>query len=142
MTLLIAIGNTLRRDDGAAHRVLELVGPAPGMRAVNCHQLTPEVAEDVAGADQVVFIDADLRPGEARLEVLEAGAGWNALGGHALRPWEVLALAVKLFGFGGKAWLCHVPGVDFEEGEGLSSTAERNALAAADLLRDIVRARP
>ena len=135
MTLLVAIGNTLRRDDGAAHRVLELLELPAGVESISCHQLTPEMSEEIAAADAVVFIDADVNPGTAQLEPLEPGAGLNPLGGHFLRPQELLAIAQRLFAFRGVAWLCHVPGADFGEGEGLSPVAEANARAAAQLIR-------
>lgn len=134
MILLIAIGNVLRRDDGAAHRVLELLEETPGVRRLSCHQLTPELAEDMAEAAQVVFIDADISPGVARLEPLETREGWNPMGGHSLGPWEVVALAERLYGFQGKAWVCRVPGEDFEDGAGLSPCAEAAAQRAAAIL--------
>jgi hydrogenase maturation protease len=135
MTLLVAIGNTLRRDDGAAHRVLELLELPAGVQTTSCHQLTPELSEEIGAADTVIFIDADVNPGSAKLEPLEPGAGLNPLGGHFLRPQELLAIAQRLFAFQGKAWLCHVPGADFGDGEGLSPMAEANARAAAQLIR-------
>ena len=135
MTLLVAIGNTLRRDDGAAHRVLELLELPAGVEAISCHQLTPELSEEIAAAEIVVFVDADVNPGPAKLEPLEPGAGLNPLGGHFLRPQELLAIAQRLFAFQGKAWLCHVPGEDFGDGEGLSPVAEANAREAAQLIR-------
>jgi hydrogenase maturation protease len=135
MTLLVAIGNTLRRDDGAAHRVLELLELPAGAEAISCHQLTPEMSEEIAAADTVIFIDADVNPGTAQLESIEPGAGLNPLGGHFVRPQELLAIAQRLFAFRGVAWLCHVPGADFGDGEGLSPTAEANSRAAAQLIR-------
>jgi hydrogenase maturation protease len=138
MTLLVAIGNTLRRDDGAGHRVLELLDLPAEVQTLSCHQLTPEISEDIAAADTVVFIDADLNPGPAQLEPLEPGAGLNPLGGHFLRPQELLAIAQHLFAFRGKAWLCHIPGEDFGEGEGLSPMAEANSRAAAHLIQRLI----
>jgi hydrogenase maturation protease len=138
MTLLVAIGNTLRRDDGAAHRVLEMLELPEGVKTIACHQLTPEMSEDIAAADTVVFIDADVNPGPAQLEPLEPGAGLNPLGGHFLTPQELLAIAQHLFAFRGKAWLCHVPGDDFGEGEGLSPEAQANARVAAELVQRLI----
>jgi hydrogenase maturation protease len=135
MTLLVAIGNTLRRDDGAAHRVLELLELPAGVQTLSCHQLTPEMSEEIGAADTVVFIDADVNPGPAQLEPIEPGAGLNPLGGHFLRPQELLAIARRLFAFRGEACLCHVPGADFADGVGLSPMAEANSRAAAQLIR-------
>ncbi len=141
MTLLVAIGNTLRRDDGAAARVLELLGTVEGATAVACHQLTPELAEDIGRARAVVFIDADLEPGPARLELLMAPAGLAPLSPHFLSPAQLMALAEQLYSFSGEAWLCRVPGEDFHDGIGLSARSEANAEAAATLLREWLHAR-
>jgi hydrogenase maturation protease len=138
MTLLVAIGNTLRRDDGAAHRVLELLELPAEVEAISCHQLTPELSEEIGSVDTVVFIDADVNPGLAQLEPIESGACLNPLGGHFLRPQELLAIAQRLFAFQGKALLCHVPGEDFGEGEGLSPVAEANAHVAAKLVQRLI----
>ncbi len=133
MTILIAVGNTLRRDDGVAHRVLELLEPPPGVVFRSCHQLTPEMAEEIAPADTVIIIDADVAPGEPRLEKVEERSD-NPLT-HVVRPAELVALSRSLFSFRGGAWLCRVPGIDFGQGAGLSAEAEANARIAADLLR-------
>src|SRR5512141_2236579 len=106
MTLLVAIGNTLRRDDGAAHRVLELLELPAGIDSISCHQLTPEMSEEIAAADNGAFIEADVNPGSAQLEPLEPGAGLTPLGGHFLQSQELLAIAQRLFAFRGGAWLC------------------------------------
>lgn len=134
MTLIIGIGNTLRRDDGVAERVLELLGDVAPARRLSCHQLLPELAEEIATAERVIFVDADLEPGAPRLEPLAPRAA-GTLAGHSLGPAQLLALASALYGFQGQAWLCRVPGEDFGDGLGLSPQAETNARQAAQLLR-------
>jgi len=135
--LLIAIGNSLRRDDGAGHRVVELLAPPPEIAVRDVFQLTPELAEDLAGAQTVVFIDASVAAAEVMIEPVEAAAGSTPMS-HSLAPPEVVALARVLFGFEGRAWLCHVPGTDFDDGEGLSDIAEANARSAAERLRALL----
>jgi len=120
-TLVIAIGNPLRRDDGAAHYV-----QVP--RGVYRHattQLTPEVAEEVARYDTVIFMDADARVTELRIEPVGSGRPVSPLT-HVLGPAEVVALARKLFGFSGDAYVCRIPVRDLAEGEGLSPAAKRS----------------
>jgi len=129
-TLLIAIGNVFRRDDGAAHRALELLG---GTRSLM--QLTPEIASEIAEYDRVFFLDADLNAGAPRIEPVVADAGIGPLA-HSLTPAQIVRLAEQIYGFQGAAFLCRIPGVDFDIGEGLSPTAEANAAAAACLLRE------
>jgi hydrogenase maturation protease len=137
MTLLIAIGNMLRRDDGAAHRVLDLLGPFRNCITRSCLQLAPEMAEDIAPAETVVFIDADVNPGLPSLELLTRERSASAVLSHTVSPCQLVMLARRLYGFQGAAYLCRVPGVDFGEGEGLSPEAESNAKAAAALLRGL-----
>jgi hydrogenase maturation protease len=132
--ILLAIGNRYRLDDGVAWRVLELLGSLPDVEVRQTLQLMPEMAVDFAAAGCVVFVDADVQPGEARLErITSAGAGRAAMG-HAVAPAELVAIAEKLFGFSGEAWLCRVPGEEFSDGVGLTARAEQSAQAAAKLL--------
>jgi hydrogenase maturation protease len=131
-TLVIAIGNTLRRDDGAAHRVVELLGtPGPDVTLLGVHQLAPEIAADTAGWDRIVFVDADVDPGEPRLERLACDRPVCGSFGHAMSPDEVAWMARRLYGFAGEVWLCRIPGFDFTGGEGLSAGAEANARSGA-----------
>lgn len=95
------------------------------------------MAEEVARAARVIFIDADFLPGEARLESLKAACCPGLLS-HGLRPCDLLSLTRKLYGFQGEAWLCRVPGQDFGQGEGLSPLAESNARRAAELLAGLL----
>jgi hydrogenase maturation protease len=137
--LLIAVGNPLRRDDGIAHRVLEILDPdlAAGATALAVHQLTPEIAEDFSRHEIAVVIDADLDPGEAYLEeVLDPDH--PALLGHELDAAEVAALARKLYDWKGACLLCHVPGADFAEGGGFSDAAKGNAWRAARLIEELL----
>jgi hydrogenase maturation protease len=135
-TLIYAIGNPLRRDDGVARRVAELLG-AGSWTIQTPRELLPEMVDDVAAAARVIFIDADYTPGGVRLEHLKATCCPGLLS-HGLRPCDLLSLTRKLHGFRGEAWLCRVPGEDFEQGEGLSSLAEQNAARAAELLLRIL----
>ena len=43
--LVIAIGNTLRRDDGVAHHVSDLLNVHPDVETRAVLQLTPEMAD-------------------------------------------------------------------------------------------------
>lgn len=134
-SVLIAIGNSLRRDDGAAHYTLDLLGPVEGAVVHDVLQLTPEISEEISGAERVVFIDADVRAGETRLEPVAAGDRAPLKMGHMLEPPEIVALARILYKFQGEAWLCRIPGEDFGDGTGLSPIADANARIAAHLLR-------
>ncbi len=60
--LIIGFGNPLRGDDGAgwhaAQRLREQYGPAQ-VRVIAAQQLAPEMAQDVAQASLVIFVDAE-----------------------------------------------------------------------------------
>ncbi len=137
--LLIAVGNPLRRDDGIAHRVLDILDPGLAARAtaLAVHQLTPEISEDFSRHEVVIVIDADLQPGEAYLEEVPEPDRPTALG-HELGAAEVAALASKLYDWKGACVLCHVPGADFAEGGGFSDEAEGNAWRAARLIEELL----
>ena len=128
--LLIALGNPLRRDDGVAQQVLDLLPPRPGLASQAHLQLTPELAPGLAGFDLVVFIDADVRAEELRIELVGQRPARPALT-HAVDPASVVALAAQLFGFHGSALVCGIPVEDFSPGEGLSMKAATAAAAAA-----------
>ena len=133
--IVIAIGNVLRRDDGAAHRVVGQaswpVQCAECTRICAVTQLTPELAEEISTFDRVLFIDADITAGAPRIEPICDEA--HPVLGHSSSPAQIVGLAARLYGFRGSAFLCRVPGKDFGPGEGLSPTAEANVIAAADL---------
>ncbi len=134
MTLLVAVGNPLRGDDGVAHRVLELLPEAQQVLQMSRHQLTPEMAEDVAAASEVYFIDADAAATEAAIEPLAPAAGTAYAPAHIFAPSRLVALAIDLYGWKGRAFLCRTPAVDFSPGMRLSALAEAGARAAAALL--------
>ena len=129
----------MRRDDGIAHRVIDILDPdlARGARTRSVHQLTPELAEEFSRHDPVVVIDADVEPGEAYLEELTE-PGTRAALGHQLGAEEVVALARALYDWKGVCYVCHVPGADFTEGGGFSDEAEGNAWRAAHLIEEFL----
>lgn len=124
--LVITIGNPMRRDDGVAHLVQ--IPPEVERRAVL--QLTPELAAEIVLYNTVVFIDADINAKQLRIEQVQATPAPSLLT-HVARPSEIVALARSLFGFSGRAYICHIPVSDLSEGEGLSGSASAFAEQAA-----------
>ncbi len=157
MILLVGYGNTLRRDDGVGpmvvRRVAERVGRAD-LRALCCHQLTPELAAELSASEveAAIFVDAatDPQAGEKPATSFQlrplSGSDEPVPSGHHLTPGVLLALAEKLYGRAPSAWLAEIPAVDFAFGEGLSDLCRRHASAAEEGLLDwvaaISRARP
>jgi hydrogenase maturation protease len=124
--LVIGYGNVLRGDDGLGVRVAEAVAAwrRPGVEVHAVHQLTPELAEAVAGARLVVFVDARPAAGctDVRVQrLMPAGAGVGL--GHSSDPTWLLGLAEALYGSCPQASLVTVPGSCFRAGVQLSPTA-------------------
>jgi hydrogenase maturation protease len=114
--LVVGYGNPLRGDDGIGwHAAAALAAdPRPADTDVlTRHQLTPELAEDIATARVAVLIDACLgdTPGWVSIrEVAPApGASWS----HHLRPEDVVGLAHALFGAAPQVLLVTVTGAHF-----------------------------
>ena len=119
---VIGIGNPLRGDDGVG----ALLAEAAGGRSV--HQLTPELAAELAPLERVLFIDAWLAPESAeptpspRIDPLPAVAEpGEASSSHRLEPAELLAITAALYGRAPHgAWL-RVPAFVFGHGSELSA---------------------
>jgi hydrogenase maturation protease len=116
--LIIAIGNTLRRDDGVGQQVLEALGDAD-VEKRSVLQLTPEIAEEITRYDLIVFVDAHVNAKYPMLLPVKTVLAPFPLT-HVSSPAELVAVARALFSFSGQAYVCRVPASDFSEGEGLS----------------------
>lgn len=150
MILILAYGNSLRRDDGAGFalaKTLEdlLAGAGVSAERLESHQLTPELALDISKEDvsAVVFVDtravsnrtADLSLHAER--VLPADIASPSVG-HSLDPSVLLAYTKYLFKKNPPAWLLTIPGIDFEHGEGFSEAVEKLLDEAPGRLRKFV----
>ncbi|HTW62357.1 MAG TPA: hydrogenase maturation protease [Terracidiphilus sp.] len=103
--LILACGNSLRGDDG--------VGPwlaqwASGrfraeslVRVLASQQWAPEMAEEIAGAKAVIFIDSSMEsaPGAVKLAQVQPATGDAALSTHHLGAAELLGLGCELYGY-------------------------------------------
>jgi hydrogenase maturation protease len=136
--LVIGYGNTLRRDDGVGPGVAESIEALglPEVRALACALLTPELAEPVARARVVVFVDAAVdAPREVQLRSLKPADSPRILA-HAADPPTLLALARDVFGHAPQAWLLTIPIEDLGIGEELSALARRGSeTAVQEILR-------
>ena len=143
--LIVGVGNTLRRDDGAGISLAEALAKAVRERGKVVEirllqQLLPEMAEEIGELEAQTVVIADCsaaatagQPGSLeRLLPREEGrrirsrrmgrlySEGTAMGSHGLGAVELIELARRLYGYEGEAWLATVPGVDFDHGEGLS----------------------
>lgn len=148
MILIVAYGNSLRRDDGAGYYLadgLEAAWRKQGkeIERIDTHQLAPEIAEAVAaeGVAAVVFADARVADPEengsegSEIRVRRIGGDVKSPRiGHYLDPAEVMLYARLLYGKDPPAWEITVPGLDFGHGEGLSEPTH----SALDALPDVL----
>lgn len=127
--LIIGYGNRLRGDDGlgwhAAERLRELA-PDRGVQIVAAHQLAPEMAEEVSGAELVLFLDSREggTPGQFRQEEVQPAARDRGAVSHHLAPSELLDLALRVYGKCPQAMLLSLSGAQFEHGDGLSGPVQ------------------
>lgn len=102
--LLLACGNTLRSDDGVgpwlAAWAEQHFANDPHIRVLSPQQWTPELAEDVAQARTVLFLDCsiDAAPGEIQIRPVEPESSKSSLGTHHLNPAQMLTLTRELYG--------------------------------------------
>jgi hydrogenase maturation protease len=102
--LILACGNTLREDDGVgpwlAAWAEERFAGEPAVRVVSRQQWTPELAEDISGAQSVVFIDcaSNAQPGSLQLAPVEPGGAAPGLATHHFGAAELLSLSKELYG--------------------------------------------
>jgi len=102
--LILACGNTLREDDGVgpwlAAWAEERFADEPLVRVLSRQQWTPELAEDIAGAESVVFIDCAVsaEPGSIQVAPVEPGGEAPGLATHHFGAAELLALSKELYG--------------------------------------------
>jgi hydrogenase maturation protease len=131
--LVIGYGNELRSDDGAGPAVarsIEALG-LPGLRVRACHQLTPELAEDISVARAVIFIDAREVSKGSRVETTEVQPAMHGvISAHRSDPAALAGLAQSLFGHCPPAWMVTVPAVEFDFGERFSPLAQQGVAEA------------
>jgi hydrogenase maturation protease len=102
--LILACGNTLRGDDGIGPLLCawaeERFASDPNVRAIACHQWAPDMAEDVAAAETVLFVDCalDQSPGQILVRDIAAASIQPGLVTHHLGAPELLDTAQKLYG--------------------------------------------
>jgi Ni,Fe-hydrogenase maturation factor len=113
---------------------LDLLEPTVDATFLRAQQLVPELSEEIARAQNVIFIDADVNPGPTHIEQITPRELSGSPLAHAITPAEAVCLADRLFGFAGTVFVCHVPGIDFNPGEGLSAEAEANAHRATQII--------
>jgi hydrogenase maturation protease len=141
-TLVLGVGNPLRRDDAAgwwlASRLEVLAIPCVDIRCVQ--QLQVEMAETWGHYDRVVVLDAAVSGG-AGLHRLPPAEATTPAPSHALSPGAVQALSQTLFDHTPEVWVCAIPATDFSFGPDPSPAVQAALDVALSQLRDLLQPR-
>jgi hydrogenase maturation protease len=137
--LIIGYGNTIRGDDGAGYQIAEAVAQwnfnHVGSLAV--HQLTPDLAEAIAQANTVIFVDAVATLSEVKIEQLEPNDA-ESFTVHYAEPRSLLALTYALYKVIPTAYQIFIPAVDFSFGETLSPVTQKSVELALVKIKQLV----
>lgn len=137
-TLLIAYGNRDREDDGAGWHILDKLAQQLGLETpqfpgeqvtttdgkltlLYLFQLLPEMAEDIADYDQLIFIDAHNSPSLPNLVFEQVSPDqMHSAFTHHMNPGELLAIAQILGKKLPQSWILSVRGFSFRFAQTLS----------------------
>jgi len=101
--LILACGNTLRSDDGIGPWLAEWAEEKfihdARVRIISRQQWTPDLAEDIASSESVLFVDCSVEsaPGSMGIVGVEPAAASQGLATHHVGAPELLALARDLY---------------------------------------------
>lgn len=140
--LIIGYGNELRGDDAIGPKVAEIVASwhLQPVKTIITQQLAPELVNDIAASDYVIFVDACSDQCHARTVQLDPIVVGSHLprtlpnNSHNCHPLALLNLAKQLYGQAPQAWFLQVPSESFELGKGISSTAQRGCDQAVRII--------
>ncbi len=136
--LIIGYGNEIRGDDAAGPLVARLVESSQiqGVRTLAVPLLLPDLAHDMAAAEQVLFVDASLRCCEGRIKLgrVEHALQQPVLS-CAFSPGMMAGFCELLYGHRIKAWLLEVPASEFDFSATLSNATALGIAQAIDLIR-------
>lgn len=137
--MVIGYGNELRGDDGIGNRIANIVDSwhLLTVKSLAFHQLTPELAAQLAEVNLVIFVDASIEE-NLQVEFLSSSDGYHNSIVHFTDPKSLLALSQFLYGYSPPAWLIKVPGVNFELSDRLSPTAEKGIAIALTKIMSIL----
>lgn len=137
--LIIGYGNTIRGDDGVGYQIAEAVAQwnLNHVQSLAVHQLTPDLAEAIAQAKTVIFVDAVATLSEVKIEQLEPNDA-ESFTGHYADPRSLLALTYALYKAIPTAYRILIPAVDFSFGETLSPVTQKSVELALVKIKQLV----
>jgi hydrogenase maturation protease len=144
--LILACGNTLREDDGVGPFLAEWAEEQwrgdSRVRVLCDHQWTPEMVEEVAQAESVIFVDCatDSPPGVVRTMAVEPAGADSKMGTHHLDAGQLLALSSQFYGVMPRSSLLLTVGAgSLELHEGFSEAVQAALPEACRILEDRVK---
>lgn len=143
-TLVIGCGNDLRSDDRAGREVAARVEALdlPGVAVRSVTQLVPELVLDIALADVVVVVDADVTAAVTTISAVAppTGDAPSRASTHHLEPAGLLRLAAATGRVPTATFAVSVPVVELGVGERMSPVTEQGVERAVDLIAGLVLA--
>jgi hydrogenase maturation protease len=143
--LILACGNTLRGDDGAGPWLAEWAekrfAAESGVRALIRQQWSPELAEEIAHSQSILFLDCsvDSVPGAVELLPVAPATAVQGLATHHLGAAELLALSRELYkSLPANALLLTIGAESTELGEVFSNAVTAALPIACRLIEDTV----
>ncbi|TAF11003.1 MAG: hydrogenase maturation protease [Nostocales cyanobacterium] len=139
--MVIGYGNELRSDDAIGQRIANVINlwHLSDVQSLAVHQLTPELAANLATVNLAIFVDASINSELADVQVEPIIPTTSSIIiGHSADPRSLLALTKSLYGYWPPAWLVTVPGVNFELGDCLSPIAEKGIGIALTKIINII----
>jgi hydrogenase maturation protease len=143
--LILACGNTLRGDDGVGPWLAEWArdqfSSKAGVRCVARQQWTPDLAEEIAQAASVIFLDcaADSAPGQIHLVPVKPSAELPRLLTHNLTASDLMAFCRTFYdSLPQNAFLLTVGGGAFDLHEGFSDPVQAALSDAKGVLEGTV----
>ena len=143
--LVVGYGNPLCGDDGAGPAVVNHAAVDPALSGAEVrtqHQLTPELALDIAAASLVILVDAgtNATPGDVVVERVDPAADEAAAWSHHVDPAGLVLLTRELFGVAPPVFTVCVGAASMEVGDGLSPAVDAAIPAAARAVVALVEA--
>ena len=141
-TLVIGYGNTLRGDDGVGPQVAERLstGDCSQMQTCAVHQLTPELAAEIALVEEVWFVDAWVGGTTPTIKPLTVTSELPLMD-HGWQPEGLLQLAKTLYGAEPVAYHLLIPVQQFAYGEVLSEMACSGVNWAVETIQTAIEAK-
>jgi hydrogenase maturation protease len=133
MSLIIGYGNSLRTDDGIGPILADAVG------GTSFEYLCPELAEEVASAESLIFIDACFGEDIGQIHTGKIEAESSSEMSHQSSPSALLQMATELYGSAPSALLITITGSNFDYGDKLSPEIAAMLPQLIEQLKDIIQ---